>query len=95
MEFHVGDAQDLSFDDGGFDAAIMALVIHFVAEPTKALAEMARVVRPGGSVASYVWDYSIGGSPTAPLTAAMQVLKSYAGFWVTRAVRRRGLTVAV
>ena len=52
----------------------MALVVHFVPDPSKALAEMARVVRPGGWVATYVWDYSIGGSPSAPLAAAMKAL---------------------
>ena len=73
-EFRVGDAQDLSFADNTFDIAVMALVVHFVPQPAKAIAEMARVVRPGGWAATYVWDYSIGGSPTAPVTATMKSL---------------------
>ncbi|MGE0753034.1 MAG: class I SAM-dependent methyltransferase [Variibacter sp.] len=73
-EFQVGDAQALSLADNAFDIAAMALVIHFLTDPAKALAEAARVVRPGGWVVSYVWDYSIGGSPTAPVVAALRSL---------------------
>ena len=47
--FHRGDALALPFGDGHFDAAIMALVIFFVPDPTKGVAEMARVVRRGGT----------------------------------------------
>ena len=45
-EFLTGDAQKLSFGDGTFDVAIMALVVAFLPDPAKAVAEMARVVRP-------------------------------------------------
>jgi ubiquinone/menaquinone biosynthesis C-methylase UbiE len=58
----VGDAQKLSFADGTFDVAIMALVLAFLLDPAKAVAEMARVVRPGGWVATYMWDILNGGS---------------------------------
>src|SRR5262249_34144047 len=54
--FHTGDAMALSFPDNRFDAAVMALVIFFVPEPRAAVAEMARVVRPGGVIATYAWD---------------------------------------
>jgi ubiquinone/menaquinone biosynthesis C-methylase UbiE len=74
VEFHAGDAQDLPFPDNRFDVAVMALVIHFVPDPGKAIGEMARVLRPGGWAASYVWDYSVGGSPTAPLAAAIKAI---------------------
>jgi SAM-dependent methyltransferase len=74
VKFHIGDAQSLPFEDNNFDVTIMALVIHFVAKPVQAIAEAARVVRSNGWAASYVWDYSKGGSPTAPLVAALKVL---------------------
>lgn len=73
-EFRVGDAQDLPFADDSFDVAVMALVVHFVPDPAKAIAEMARVVRPGGWGVSYGWDYTVGGSPVAPIAAAMKSL---------------------
>ena len=69
-EFHVGDAQALPFGDDSFDAALMALVISFVPDPAKAVAEMARVVRPGGWVATYMWDITNGGLPIVPLYRA-------------------------
>ncbi|MGZ8259836.1 MAG: class I SAM-dependent methyltransferase, partial [Caldimonas sp.] len=40
-----GDAMALPWADDAFDAAVMALVIFFVADPAKSVAEMARVVR--------------------------------------------------
>lgn len=49
--FQLGDAMALPFTDDRFDAAVMALVIFFVPDPAKGVAEMARVVRPGGLVA--------------------------------------------
>jgi SAM-dependent methyltransferase len=74
VKFHVGDAESLPFEDNSFDVAIMALVIHFVNNPVQAISETARVVRSDGWAASYVWDYSKGGSPTAPLVAALKGL---------------------
>src|SRR3954467_5864294 len=55
-QFRQGDAMALPFPDHAFDAAVMPLVIFFVREPAKGVAEMARVVRPGGVIAAYAWD---------------------------------------
>jgi ubiquinone/menaquinone biosynthesis C-methylase UbiE len=44
-------SRKLTFHDGSFDVAVMALVISFLADPEKAIAEMTRVVRHGGWVA--------------------------------------------
>src|SRR3954467_2773093 len=49
--FQQGDAMALPFPDSGFDVAVMALVVFFVPDPAKGLAEMARVLRPGGTMA--------------------------------------------
>lgn len=57
-----GDACHLRFNDGTFDRVLSMLVLHFVAEPERAIAEMLRVVRPGGVVAATVWD-TFGGMP--------------------------------
>ncbi|MDX8509730.1 class I SAM-dependent methyltransferase [Mesorhizobium captivum] len=56
------DATALPFADNAFDRALALLVLHFVPEAGKAVAEMRRVVRPGGVVAAVVWDH-LGGMP--------------------------------
>jgi SAM-dependent methyltransferase len=72
--FHLGDAAALPFADNSFDAATMALVIFFVPEPAKGVAEMARTVAPGGTVAAYAWDMESGGFPFAPILAELRAL---------------------
>ncbi|WP_292318472.1 class I SAM-dependent methyltransferase [Mesorhizobium sp.] len=56
------DATALPFEDNVFDRALALLVLHFVPETGKAMAEMRRVTRPGGVVAAVVWDH-LGGMP--------------------------------
>jgi ubiquinone/menaquinone biosynthesis C-methylase UbiE len=65
--FHLGNAMALPFEAAQFDAAVMALVLFFVPDPAKGIAEMIRVVAPGGTVAAYVWDIFDRGLPTAPV----------------------------
>jgi SAM-dependent methyltransferase len=66
-DFRKGDALALPFPDGAFDAAVMPLVIFFVPEPARGVAEMARVVGAGGIVSAYAWDMTGGGFPYALL----------------------------
>jgi SAM-dependent methyltransferase len=56
--FEVGNAQMLSFESETFDTTVSGLVLNFVPQPDQMIAEMARVVRSGGMVALYVWDYA-------------------------------------
>ena len=55
-------AEALPFADGAFDAALSQLVVNFMRDGEAGVREMARVTRPGGIVASCVWDY--GGEMT-------------------------------
>jgi SAM-dependent methyltransferase len=73
-QFRVADAQSLPFPDNSFDAASMALVITFIPDAQKAANEMARVVKPGGVIATYMWDFDNRGIPHAPIGVAMKSL---------------------
>ena len=68
-EFHVADAAALPFDDRVFDVVVSALVINFIPDHAKAMAEMNRILRPGGTVAAYLWDRDLrhDHSPHAPM----------------------------
>jgi ubiquinone/menaquinone biosynthesis C-methylase UbiE len=58
VEFDVGDATSLPYEEDEFDAVVSGLVLNFVPAPDRALSGMARVTRPEGVVAAYVWDYA-------------------------------------
>ncbi len=73
-QFRQGDAMALPFPDGTFDAAVMPLVIFFVPDPARGVAEMARVVRPGGIVTAYAWGMEGGGFPYEALHDEMRGL---------------------
>jgi ubiquinone/menaquinone biosynthesis C-methylase UbiE len=73
-QFQVAGAQALPFPDNCFDVAIMALVITFVPDPLAAVREMARVVKPGGWVATYMWDTLGGGFPLRSIRSALMSL---------------------
>lgn len=51
ITFEVGDAHHLKYDDESFDMVHVHQVLQHIADPVKALAEMRRVVKPGGFVA--------------------------------------------
>jgi ubiquinone/menaquinone biosynthesis C-methylase UbiE len=56
VDIRVGDATALPFADGTFDRVLTLLVLHFVADPHRAVAEMRRVAKPGATIAGAVWD---------------------------------------
>jgi ubiquinone/menaquinone biosynthesis C-methylase UbiE len=73
-QFRQGNAMALPFPDNRFDGAVMALVIFFVPDPAKGVAEMVRVVGPGGTVATYAWDILGDGFPVEPIHAEMRAM---------------------
>ena len=60
VEIVLAGAEDLPFTDGSFDVALSQLVLNFLPDAEAGVHEMKRVTRPGGVVASCVWDYSGG-----------------------------------
>lgn len=73
-ELRQGDAMALPFDDDAVDAAVMPLVIFFVPDPERGVAEMARVVGPGGLVCAYAWDMAGRGFPYAALLTELRAM---------------------
>jgi SAM-dependent methyltransferase len=62
VEVRVTDATGLlALPAGSRDVAVAGLALNFIPDRTGALRELRRIVRPGGSVAFYVWDYPGGG----------------------------------
>ena len=74
-QFQVADARSIPFEDGRFDVAVSALVLNFISDREKGVAEMRRVVRLGGTVAAYVWDFAGGNSTARHLNSAVRELE--------------------
>ncbi len=73
-EFQQGDAMALPFPDERSTRRSWRLVIFFVPDPVKGVAEMERVVRPGGTIAAYAWDMLGGGFPLEPVQVEMRAI---------------------
>jgi SAM-dependent methyltransferase len=58
--FEIGDAAELPHEDGSFAGAAAQLVLNFVPQPLRAVGEMRRVTRSGGTVVAAVWDFRGG-----------------------------------
>lgn len=56
ITFDVGDACELPFKDASFDHSLSMLVLQFIPDAEKAVRQMHRVTRPGGTVAAATWD---------------------------------------
>jgi SAM-dependent methyltransferase len=60
ISFESGDAQNLRFSNASFDQCLALLVMRFIPDGPKAAREMRRVTRPGGIVATAMWDTTGG-----------------------------------
>lgn len=56
LNFEVGDACALPFEDAHFDHSLSMLALQFTPDVSHAVREMCRVTRPGGTVAAATWD---------------------------------------
>jgi SAM-dependent methyltransferase len=71
VDVRQGSAESLPYDDDSFDVSAACLVVHFMSDPVRGLAEMRRVTRQGGWVGTTVWDLAGGRAPMAPLWEAV------------------------
>jgi len=69
LQLVVGEAEELPFEDASFDALSFTYLLRYVEDPAATLAELARVVRPGGRVASL----EFGVPPFAPARLAWRL----------------------
>lgn len=71
IDYRVGDAEQLPFADGQFDAVISSFGVMFASRPEVAAAELARVCRRGGRVALATW------LPDSNVFQMFMVMKAY------------------
>ncbi len=71
VNVRLGAAEDLPYPSDAFDACLAQLVVHFMTDPVAGLREMARVTRPGGTVAACVWDHAGGTGPLSTFWRAV------------------------
>ncbi len=71
IDFRVGDAEKLPFDDGSFDVVVSTCGVMFVSSPEAAAAELARVCKKGGRVGLTTWP------PDSNVSEIFKVMKPY------------------
>jgi SAM-dependent methyltransferase len=74
VDVRLAPAEQLPFPNDVFDAALAQLVVHFMTDPVRGLAEMGRVIRPGGVVGACVWDHAGGRGPLSAFWRAVRDL---------------------
>lgn len=67
-------AEELPFGDQMFDLVLAQLVVHFMADPVRGIAQMARTAVDDGVVAASVWDHAGTAGPLAAFWAAVRTL---------------------
>ena len=75
VRFEVGDVAALPLSDGQFDGVVSTLSLHHWSDPARGLAEIHRVLKPGGEariydLAHWLWPPARGGDRLAQLAAA-------------------------
>jgi len=74
VAIELGDAQNLPYPDASFDRCLALLIVNFIPDAPKAAKEMRRVTKPGGLVATAMWDASPANELNQCLWAAAREL---------------------
>lgn len=102
LEFQIGDARNVPFDDASFDAVIFHTCLCHVPHAERAVAEAYRVLRPGGKLAVFDGDYattsfSIGRHDPLQQCAEAMMNRFVHDMWLTRrlpgVLRDRGFNI--
>jgi ubiquinone/menaquinone biosynthesis C-methylase UbiE len=92
VEFEVGDAQELRFADGTFDACRTERMLMHVPNAVQALAELVRVTRPGGRVVVFDFDWETVVVDSAHVDTTRRIMRSFADAirngWIGRQLPR-------
>ncbi|MEP6844003.1 MAG: methyltransferase domain-containing protein [Pseudolysinimonas sp.] len=73
VDIRLARAESIPFDNDTFDVALAELVVHFMSDPVAGITEMARVTKPGGTIAACVWDHQ---GDTGALSAFWKVART-------------------
>jgi SAM-dependent methyltransferase len=74
VDIRLASAEDIPFEDARFDVTVAELVVHFMTDPVGGVREMARVTKPGGTVAACVWDHAGDTGAVSPFWKVARVL---------------------
>jgi SAM-dependent methyltransferase len=74
VDIRLAGAESIPFADDAFDAALAELVVQFMDDPVAGIGEMARVTRPGGTVAACVWDHGTDRGALSPFWKVARAL---------------------
>lgn len=86
-----GDATDLPFRDGTFDAVCCFAALHLFADPFGGLDEMRRVLRPGGRIAIMTSvRRQVTLPPLKPIVERVSGMRMFEGDEIVRALQERG-----
>ncbi|MEO6533056.1 MAG: methyltransferase domain-containing protein [Pseudolysinimonas sp.] len=66
VDIRLAGAENIPFDDESFDIALAELVVQFMSDPVAGVTEMARVTKPGGTIAACIWDHGTDRGALSP-----------------------------
>jgi ubiquinone/menaquinone biosynthesis C-methylase UbiE len=93
VRFEEGQAEDLgAFEDSSFDAVCLSSVLHWVSDKARALAEVRRVLRPGGRVGVTTLPQELSRAGTVALVVQPLLQRPPYADRIDRSVGRRGCT---
>jgi len=76
VDIRLASAESIPFDADSFDLALAELVVQFMTDPVAGVGEMARVTKPGGTIAACIWDHGTDRGALSPFWKVARTLDS-------------------